>query len=86
VLGGLAEFEHDPLRARTDEGRERVKRAVWSSDANRSFTPEQRREAIKRRDLGRGRGNTRGDCPPLQRRPEHHFEADGLTKRPRSPK
>jgi hypothetical protein len=60
--------------------------AVWSSDANRSFTPEQRSEAIKRRDLGRGRGNTRGDCPPLQRPPEHHFEADGLIKRPRSPK
>jgi len=36
VLGGLAEFEHDLIRARTGEGRERVKRRIGSSDGNRS--------------------------------------------------
>ena len=49
VLGGLAEFERDLIRARTSEGRER---AVWGVRMGRppKLTQHQRREAILRRD------------------------------------
>src|SRR5271167_4623403 len=52
VLGGLAEFERDLIRARTGEGRERAKRRGVKLGRKPKLTPEQRREAIKRREEG----------------------------------
>ena len=52
VLGGLAEFERELIRARTAEGRARAK--VNGKSLGRPFklTEHQRREAIQRRDRG----------------------------------
>ena len=53
VLGGLAEFERELIRARTGEGREQQAKARGQS-LGRPFklTPHQRSEAIRRRDRG----------------------------------
>jgi DNA invertase Pin-like site-specific DNA recombinase len=50
VLGGLAEFERDLIRARTGEGRERAKARGVKMGRKPKLTPHQTREAIKRRD------------------------------------
>ncbi len=51
VLGGLAEFERDLIRARTGEGRARaVARGVKMGRPK--LTSHQQREAIKRQDTG----------------------------------
>jgi DNA invertase Pin-like site-specific DNA recombinase len=50
VLGGLAEFERDLIRARTAEGRERAQARGVKMGRKRKLTPHQRREAIYRRD------------------------------------
>ena len=50
VLGGLAEFERDLIRARTGEGRERAKARGVRMGRKPKLTPHQIREAIKRRD------------------------------------
>ena len=52
VLGGLAEFERDLIRARTGEGRERAKARGVKMGRKPKLTPHQQREAIKRRDRG----------------------------------
>jgi DNA invertase Pin-like site-specific DNA recombinase len=52
VLGGLAEFERDLIRTRTGEGRERAKRRGIKLGRKPKLTPEQRRDAIKRREEG----------------------------------
>ena len=52
VLGGLAEFERDLIRARTGEGRERAKARGVKMGRPPKLTPHQRQEAIKRRDDG----------------------------------
>ena len=52
VLGGLAEFERDLIRARTSEGRERAKARGVKMGPKYKLTPHQMREAIKRRDEG----------------------------------
>src|SRR5216683_7341383 len=52
VLGGLAEFERDMIRARTGEGRERAKARGQSLGRPFKLTPHQRSEAIRRRDRG----------------------------------
>jgi DNA invertase Pin-like site-specific DNA recombinase len=52
VLGGLAEFERDLIRARTGEGRARAKARGQSLGRPHKLTPHQRREAIRRRDQG----------------------------------
>jgi DNA invertase Pin-like site-specific DNA recombinase len=52
VLGGLAEFERDLIRARTSEGRERAKARGVKMGHPPKLTPHQRREAIRRRDHG----------------------------------
>ena len=51
VLGGLAEFERELIRARAGEGRERAK---VRGRLGRSFrlTLHQRSEAVRRRDRG----------------------------------
>jgi DNA invertase Pin-like site-specific DNA recombinase len=53
VLGGLAEFERELIRARTSEGRAQAKANGQSLGRPFKLTPHQRREAIKRRDSGR---------------------------------
>jgi DNA invertase Pin-like site-specific DNA recombinase len=52
VLGGLAEFERDLIRARTSEGRERAKARGVKMGRRPKLTPHQRAEAIKRKDSG----------------------------------
>ena len=52
VLGGLAEFERDLIRARTGEGRERAKARGVRMGRPRKLTAHQQKEAIKRRDRG----------------------------------
>ena len=48
VLGGLAEFERDLIRARTSEGRARAVANGVKLGRKPTLTPHQRREAIKR--------------------------------------
>ena len=50
VLGGLAEFERELIRARTSEGRERARARGVKMGRPCKLTPHQQREAIKRRD------------------------------------
>jgi len=52
VLGGLAEFERELIRARTGEGRTRAKARGVKLGRKPKLTPHQQREAIKRRDTG----------------------------------
>ena len=52
VLGGLAEFERDLIRARTSEGRERAKARGVRMGRPPKLTPHQRREALRRRNRG----------------------------------
>jgi DNA invertase Pin-like site-specific DNA recombinase len=52
VLGGLAEFERDLIRARTSEGRERAKARGVKMGRKLKLTPHQQREALKLRDQG----------------------------------
>ena len=60
VLGGLAEFERDLIRARTGEGRERAKARGVKLGRKPKLTEHQQREAIRRRDH---------DGEPLRDRP-----------------
>jgi hypothetical protein len=52
VLGGLAEFERDLIRARTGEGRERAKARGVKMGRRPKLTPHQQAEGIKRREAG----------------------------------
>ena len=52
VLGGLAEFERDLIRARTAEGRERAKARGVRLGRKPKLTPHQQQEAVERRDAG----------------------------------
>ena len=52
ILGGLAEFERELIRARTSEGRERAKAKGVKMGRKPKLTDHQRKEAIKRRDRG----------------------------------
>ena len=52
VLGGLAEFERELIRARTGEGRKRAKAAGVHMGRPPKLTRHQQREAIERRDAG----------------------------------
>src|SRR5499425_1178115 len=51
VLGGLAEFDRDLIRARTGEGRERAKARGVKLGRKPKLTEHQKREAIRRRDI-----------------------------------
>jgi DNA invertase Pin-like site-specific DNA recombinase len=67
VLGGLAEFERDLIRARTGEGRARAVARGQRMGRPPKLTPHQQHEAIKRRDqetladIGRSYNVQRGD-------------------------
>ena len=52
VLGGLAEFELDLIRARTGEGRARGVARGQKMGRPFKLTDHQKREAIKRREQG----------------------------------
>jgi DNA invertase Pin-like site-specific DNA recombinase len=52
VLGGLAEFERELIRARTGEGRARAKARGVKLGRKPKLTPHQKREALKRRERG----------------------------------
>jgi DNA invertase Pin-like site-specific DNA recombinase len=52
VLGGLAEFERDLIRARTEEGRARAVARGQRMGRPPKLTPHQQKEAIKRRERG----------------------------------
>jgi DNA invertase Pin-like site-specific DNA recombinase len=52
VLGGLAEFERELIRARTGEGRSRAKARGVKMGRPPKMTPHQIREALSRRDAG----------------------------------
>jgi DNA invertase Pin-like site-specific DNA recombinase len=52
VLGGLAEFERELIRSRTDEGRKRAKVRGAKFGRKLKLTPYQRREALARRAQG----------------------------------
>jgi DNA invertase Pin-like site-specific DNA recombinase len=62
VLGGLAEFERELIRIRTDEARERAKASGKSLGRKPKLTPHQKQEAIHRRvrasQCARSRGAT----------------------------
>ena len=48
VLGGLAEFERELIRARTGEGRKRARDRGVRFGRPRKLTPHQRLEALQR--------------------------------------
>lgn len=52
VIGGLAEFERELIRARTGEGRARAKARGQSLGRRPKLTPHQAREALERRQAG----------------------------------
>jgi len=52
VLGGLAEFERELIRARTGEGRKRAKERGVRFGRPRKMTPHQRKEALQRLHAG----------------------------------
>jgi DNA invertase Pin-like site-specific DNA recombinase len=52
VLGGLAEFERELIRARTGEGRARAKARGVKMGRPPKLTPHQVKEALRRRDTG----------------------------------
>jgi DNA invertase Pin-like site-specific DNA recombinase len=52
LLGGLAEFERDLIRACTAEGRQRAKARGVKLGRRPKLTPHQQREAIKRKENG----------------------------------
>jgi DNA invertase Pin-like site-specific DNA recombinase len=52
VLGGLAEFERELIKARTDEGRKRAQARGVKFGRKPKLTPHQIAEAIARREAG----------------------------------
>ena len=52
VLGGLAEFEREMIRARTSEGRARAKARGQSLGRPHKLTLHQRRGALQRKEAG----------------------------------
>jgi DNA invertase Pin-like site-specific DNA recombinase len=52
VLGGLAEFERELIKARTSDGRERAKMRGVKFGRPQKLTAHQRQEAIARRQAG----------------------------------
>ena len=66
VLGGLAEFERDLIRARTGEGRGRAVARGAKMGRKPKLTPHQVKEVLRRKADGGRRGRAR-NCAELQR-------------------
>ena len=64
ILGGLAEFERELIRARTSEGRARAVTNGVRLGRKPTLTPHQRREAIKRVNAERKR-SARSRAPTM---------------------
>jgi DNA invertase Pin-like site-specific DNA recombinase len=79
VLGGLAEFERELIRARTGEGRERAKAKGVKMGRKPKLTglPEARSDQTPRS----WRGDAGRDWPQLQRVRLNDFEASALSER-----
>ena len=77
VLGGLADVERDLIRTRTAEGRNRAKARGQHMGRPPKLTPQQQKEARRRRAAGR---NAQGTRQELQRRPGDDFEAQRVTR------
>ena len=77
VLGGLAEFERDLIRARTGEGRDRAEGAGREDGAEIQThrPPAARGDQTPRHEGGAGAG----DCPDLQRLAQHDFTVEGMS-------
>ena len=56
VLGGLAEFERELIRARTGEGRKRAKASGVKFGRPAALTPKERQEALQRLANGKSQG------------------------------
>jgi DNA invertase Pin-like site-specific DNA recombinase len=52
VLGGLAELEKEPIRARTSEGRARAVARGVKLGRKPKLTPHQRKEILRRKESG----------------------------------
>jgi DNA invertase Pin-like site-specific DNA recombinase len=52
ILGGLAEFEQELIKARIDEGRKRAQARLVKFGRKLKLTPHQIREAVARRAAG----------------------------------
>src|ERR1700738_3453318 len=77
VLSGLAEFEHNLIRARTGEGQKRAKarrRQAWAQTETDAAPAGGGASAP-----GRVRRDTGRHCANLQRQPQHDFPATGIT-------
>ena len=61
VLGGLAEFERELIRARTGEGRKRAQDRGVRFGRPRKLTPHQRQEAIARLQAGEAQADYRAE-------------------------
>ena len=61
VLGGLAEFERELIRARTGEGRKRAQERRVRFGRSRKLTPFQRKEALARLECRRDASRHRAD-------------------------
>jgi DNA invertase Pin-like site-specific DNA recombinase len=83
VLGGLAEFERELIRARTGEGRERAKANGVRFGRKPKMTPHQRQEAIRRLENGeresviaRSYAASQSTISRLARRQDSHDQFD----------
>src|SRR6202162_1312345 len=72
VLGGLAEFEREPIRTRTSEGRARAVANGVELGRKRALMPPRRRAARKR--VNAEKGNARRDRAQLRRQRLDDFE------------
>jgi hypothetical protein len=68
VLGGLAEFERELIRARTGEGRKRAKDRGVKFGRPRKMTPHQRQEALQRLAAGETMADVARTMPSMPRR------------------
>jgi hypothetical protein len=74
VLGGLAEFERELIRARTGDGRKRAKERGVHMGRPAKLTRHQKSDALKALADGTASQADRS-CPPFQCQSEHHIEA-----------
>ena len=77
VLGGLAEFERELIKARTSEGQARAKARGVRLGRKPKLTPTRSAKRWKRRDAGEGGA---GDRPQLQRAPRDDFAANDIKR------